>query len=1421
MSTNDTFKPQMLPRAVESTTTLVAGGLNRAAIIYPSGDSAYRQLADALASAIEAASGSRPELTEAGVLMPDRTTPLPDAYRRRPLILLGSINTNQAFVTLYANLLCATDAVYPGEAGYDLRTVVNPYSTGENMILVGGSTLDGVRRAAERLTEVIQARGEPGELRIPFLLDVELGAALLREFEEWPETPLGVPLPSMVEGMAKAWGYYEPILRGVGAYGVMYALTGDRRYGEYARDCLRMLNQQMPDSYGDWHYRAERVLRALPWLVAGGLLNDADIQRTDSLLLGTALGTQDMWWRVSTGEPPLGHRHHCIGTYEFLLLVRYLQRANPDEAARAECARWVAECQTYLDALAEARGDDQDDETTLNVVSTLFRYALGEERYTIFENGNARLMAERGLSVHDSKGAGAGWGGYGEAQGGMVFSQQDATTAVGTCAFYYQDGRYKWILERLPNLKSPMRYIFLDFVPPFLRQYATGSELAPQQPQGLTGIQVVAASPHQIRINNHPPEHIEPRGHSVNARETWLLATGVGRNTLPADRAIDKLVLRGGFNPTDSYLLIQGYQGGYRWQGHMQAANCIVRFTQAGHPFLIQNTGKATPYHKNGLFISDGYNDTPLLPFAEWVATDTFDPVGLSVTRLSGVHHSDWTRHIFWSRRGGEYFVVVDLVEFQADGPYSLTCSWRTPGYARLEGNVWQADQGHYRFTLQNADGVAMTSEEEQEQGGALPYVLRQLQSGEFAAGDQAAFQNLFYARPRDAAVGLNIHRLSPRALIISRDGAAEAWCEVGPALQSDLISAQAASLWLTADEIALSGVTRFSLPAADLRLTSDRPLGLLIDFESGTLALQLDGPGANRAQVTLTQGERVEQLTVTDSAQIALSAAVIGQQPQVAAWLTQQELPVTPEPEAAPAATKAWSPAWTYQTPARLPNRIRDLTVEASPPPVDGFPLQLIDAVLPDRREARRQWPDKQPIDITLSLSHEQEIERLRFIGDSDREPTLRTFNPLPDTIRVGSNGHEYRPEPQPGVYHYKRYRDMEDQMQTRAVQIGSSAREFKITVQPPADGSPLVLHEIEVYGCERSAPAIRYLKTADLDGDGQAEIVIVNDACELILLEAGGHERWRQTLDSEATHLSFHDLDGSGQLSICLGLLGGILQVVSAAGAVVHSVPLAEQFQQRTDAFFGWFNTIHELQVYAREADGRAALAVGGYAVIVFLNADHEIVGHSWFDGPWVTNILVADGGRTPGHLWARCGWNHGIGHYGPGNGVQPSGVMQDFGGVMQAMFRPLLRLVPFVTGKSLAFEWLTPDRMLAIADSGVGVLEDDEWRWKVEGGTPYSAYLVAHGMIFLGGADGFVSAFDADTGERCGRLNVGAPVVGLARRPDGFLVATRRDLKAVSADWQITSVTPIRALRMAGLNGGGALVERDDHTLVKLVE
>ena len=84
--------------------------------------------------------------------------------------MLGNLNTNRTLQPLYANYLCSTDATYPGGDGFDLRTIVNPYGTGTNMILAGGSNLSGVERAVAKL--IVSLKSLPAGDALPFLFEV-------------------------------------------------------------------------------------------------------------------------------------------------------------------------------------------------------------------------------------------------------------------------------------------------------------------------------------------------------------------------------------------------------------------------------------------------------------------------------------------------------------------------------------------------------------------------------------------------------------------------------------------------------------------------------------------------------------------------------------------------------------------------------------------------------------------------------------------------------------------------------------------------------------------------------------------------------------------------------------------------------------------------------------------------------------------------------------------------------------------------------------------------------------------------------------------------------------------------------------------------------------------------------------------------
>ncbi|MCC7355026.1 MAG: hypothetical protein IT330_14875, partial [Anaerolineae bacterium] len=1186
-----------------------------------------------------------------------------------------------------------------------------------------------------------------------------------------------------------------------------------------------------------------------PWLCAGGFLDEADILRTEQLLLGTAIGTQDAWWRKRDGSLPLGQRHQVKGTYAFYHQARYLrEQANPNEAARWLCDRWLAECREYLDAVAQACTEDEDHDATLHSVATLFWYALGEERYEFFESGNARLAAEHALAWHDNMGAAAGVSGYAEGMPGSMYLPFEAKTAVAGCAFYYQDGRYKGIQERMPHLKAPLRVDTWSCSPVFMHKFDTGPELVSAEPEGFTGLRVLPILPYHYEICLHPPEYIEYLGHSVDGPETWLRAVGVGDVNLPRERGFHRLVFRDNFNPTGTFLLLQGYQGSWRWQGQMHGANGIVRFNQAGHIFLIQNTDRQSYYHKNAVFASDGYNDVPLPPIAEWRAAADFPHLGLSATRVSPYHRTQWDRHIFWSKVGEGFFLVMDVLRPQTAGPRTFTCTWRTPGYAAWDGRTWTARQGQHLFTLRASELLSANNEEERDMGAANPYVLRQFQEGDFKQGDCITFQNLFFVRPQTAPEQLDIRRLgATAALIVKGDAAPLAWCGVNVQEQeADRLglSLKAANAWVSTGEIALAGATDLAIETAPgWRFASEHPLGLHLDLAAAKATIQLDGPGEEPITLRVTLDGAPVNLVVRRQAPVTL--ALPGEGCRQLSILLRDKLARLSgsekrEEAAAPAQTlpvAGWLSLQTVDSGTHLPERIRDVTVTATPAPLDGFAEQLVDTVLPFIRDSRRQWPESPAYEITATFPDRRPVAHLRVVGDSHEQATLRSFHPLPAGITVTLSDDGFRqdvrhlsPEAATGTLFHHRYFGQADYLTTQDLIVNQTARQIRLHVPAPAGGEPLVLHEIEIYGTSKVAPPVHHLLSADLDGDGHLEAVVVNVADELIVLAADGSERWRQQLPSPVHHISCHDLDGDGRRILCLGLQNGDLVTISPDGTQRQTIPLAAECRQRNDIFFGLVYVANGVGVWHRGGDGRAALVVGAYAVNVFLDPDGRILGHSWADGSFQTDLLACPpDGQGPKELWVRNRWSHGITVYERREGLAPSGETVSFGGARQGMFRGLRKVIPFVTGHSVAFHWLAGSEregghVLAAADAGFGVLSfaKREWLWKIEGGTPITACVAYENdgqqEIITGGADGFVAAFSQADGQPRRRLRVGAPVVWLQRLagPGILAVATRQGVLALADDWHIVGWWPVEARKMCLLGEDRILVARADGVL-----
>lgn len=1469
-------RPYMLPRQVPTSTTLVSDAKRDCEIVYPASDRGYQAVAQTVAAAIGRRTGVRPALCCDTSIIDRRDASLPERYRERALIVLGSLNTNLLLRPLYARFFCATDAAFPGQGGYDLRTMVNPYGTGVNSILAGGSTLAGVERAAERLIACVDDLGRPGELSLPFMLDVHLGPDMARKMAAWPDPAYKVSgdIPSDTKRPCLLGDWPESaqdvsvpqtegaLLSLIGPYAILYAWTGQRKYGEYAARCLRTLNERTGESYGDWHYAIERIVRALPWLAAGGFLSEHELLRSDQLLLGTALETQNMWWRKRDGQPPLGNRHLGKGTYAFYLQACYLRhQARGNEAARRLCDRWICECQTYLDALARARADDQDDESSLNNLTTLLWYALGEERFEFFESGNARRCAERAIAVHDNTGAGAGIEGYGEAMPGAMYLQQDIQAMVGAATLYYHDAELKWVWDHLRNLQVPTRMILWVLSPAFMHRFQPGPEVDAQRPARLAGLQVLPLSDYQVDVTTHPPEFRPPMGISIEEPEKWEYHNGLRPNRLPAERTFDKLVLRKGFEPEDPYLLLQGYSEPFRWQGSMHAANAIVRYSQGGHIFLLHNTDRQAYYHKNGVYVSDGYDRDGLPPLAEMVAADDFAAVALSATRVGDAHHADWTRHLFWSKAGEGFFVVLDTLVPLQKGPFSFTCSWRTPGYAALEGRRWQARQGEHVFTLCASRMLKMTSEEQGVQGAVNPYVLRQVQEGEYSPGEVVSFQNLFYARKEPEGLSLDLLYLEPRqVLVVDADGLPMACCLAGAYDGLDEgLSVQAASLMVSPTELWAAGARRLAMPSgSSIEIVSDRRVGVELDLAGHALHVRCDGPYSAGARVLVTLPGRSFTLDLESTGRKTSrlpAAACDAMMAWVERWLAmlarRGRRVDPPQPPAWPG--DAWSRGWRFEGWTKGASRVRDVVVSATPAPVDGFAEQLTDTMLPEWRDCISQWPAASRYDIQLQLPRQTAIDSLRIVGDSYRQPILRTFRPLPQRVDVGlspdqnpehlrsCNGQVRR-----GMLRHQRWHGWADRFETLEVQISASAQRVRVSIPAATDGSPLVCQEITLYEERRAMPPVRQLMAVDLDGDGRVEVLAIGSAddcsatgdvaSEIVVLDDDGYERWRWQSSSLITHVSCHDLDGTGRLQVCVGLLGPDLVILEPDGSPRLERSFAGYNEEGHDNCFGWLYGIEGLTIWQRGPDGRGALAIGSYGLQVFLDPDCRPVGHCWAGGgAWQSDLLACPPGRVwPKNLWVRNRWHQGICIYEGEAGLEPSGEYVVFGGLRQSMFRRLHKMLSFVNGSTVAFEWIDGSEsagglILVAAETGVGVASftDEDWLWKNESGGPITACAVAPArghhpaQVLVGNAGGFVAAFGETSGRPCRRLLAGAPVVGLAHWPSSgwTAVATREGVLALDGEWRVRSYHAAAVRRMCSLGAGRVVVAREDGVLERL--
>lgn len=1168
-------------------------------IVYPAADPAWRDLASQLSSQLKELGGRAPSMISDTEAITERLGRLPASLQAKPLILLGDLNSNRAIFPFYANYYTYCDASYPGPGGYIVQTVVRPFGAPNNVLIVGAATVEdarlGVRHLLARMADL-----EPApHVELPYCLDVKLGARLQAIIQPvvdaalaqdpapqaWTTAPADPPA-SQPEDLIDYGQARDRFMN----YAHLYFYTGRLELAERSRDwgdyiAARESGIRIAD------YTMENLAAAWRRVSPAPVFTPEQRQRLDTRMYETAVKNADSWWRQKGAIPEIGGRHHTTGMLAWWSLLRcVLEVGQPDAAAQAQLLQWRDEAEGYLDGLLRHYWDDLDDYQSADSAQNTASYALQTGKLAWYHDGMAKRAAEKLLSLTDNLGWYVGVQGYGEALPGWERFTLNGGLLLGSCGFIYDDGGYRWILDRFPGLSSSWGAL----QPWQLHQYATTSTANSQQPEWLTGMQILRLTPYRVDLLN--------RGVFLNSPlMDGFAVAGVRAPAIADDLAYDKVVMRSSAAADGLFLLLQGMSGIALSTIDM---NSIIRYTDAGKLWLVHNTGRMSLFFKNAVYISNGLNDEPVPAACELVALAEAGDMRILSSRLPGYRGTDWTRNVLsW---GDRFAVIIDQVEARKPAEYFVSCNWRTPGWAQIEENGWLARQDDATFHLLPGEMTGMESKRfDSGDGATRPTVLRQQRRFKAIPGESVFFENLLYTSSSRKQQKCEVRRIAPGVLAIRvTDAAAE---------QTIIAFAKTAGL---------------DLPG----LKTDATCGL-ISTNSVVLANATYAQFASLSHKQNVRGQM--QLKPANSADLA---ELISN-----AWAAAHKPNSTELNDSTESATtnRCPSPIWTHPGPSTRGPLIDGLQITHTRN-LNGPTLLTTDWMLPTLVAEPKLSPQG---GSGLSFEAAKHMQRA---GDASSASDLQAvLDPLPgaeftinlprkttvgELLLIGATGGEVA-TPMPPASLTVELTFTKDgfaqDLRTRRLTIGRHTQYHTLykghayafeayladNLNEPAsairvhfiDGpsNQMAINDIQIRSADATGIQPTQLRLLDLDADGNDELMSWAPHGQFVLLDNQGKQLWRRDFGAGIVAVDAWDLETDGRKEIFVSLTNWDIIALNLDGSPRWQVNWADMKRKTDGKFYSDGSIIYGMGAWQRQGRPDKEVLLTGYYFAAHLDS------------------------------------------------------------------------------------------------------------------------------------------------------------------------------------------------------------------------
>lgn len=748
--TADDLKPLHLD------TVLVDEGRPNAVIIVPPGRM-YEDLAPKIQAAVERASGARlPIVKDYEVVT--RYAKVYGGKLETNAVVLGNIETSGLVLHLYALRLCAVDSLYPGKGGSIVQTIHDPWGNGTNIILLGGSDIEGIAQAAD----LFGAEIKPGRtLTIPPMRQIECSAETLKAVPSLGKTVSNEEISDLIEAADKAFqtGAHGGVTPHIARAGQSYLVTGEDCYARLFREYVFLaedLRRRDLGTYGgpwgmDADFKLADVMAYWNTVEESPALSAEDRHKITNILLDYVRYWGDYWSLNPLATRAIRNNHTGFTSLGYLFAGRYFSLYyNLPEAER-----WTQLADACFRAQRMSYKSQEDAAGYLWIsVRHMLDYSLVRPDMYYVASGNARMIADHGIMTMDNLGHQASYGDHSSFSGG-----QGDLVCWRMLNSIERDGRYAWADKK----GSAVR--------PYVQLSNHANNIEPVEPTDLLGIKWLPVDPEFYRY--------------------WI-----GRSTTPHKETFDKLTFRESFDPEKPYLLIDGINACYH--GHYDA-NAILRFSDRGRIWLADGDyiKSQQKFHNTLQVFRDG-TGSGLPTFAELKLAADLETVGFTKSRLSGMAGADWDRNIIWDKEIG--FVFIDEVTATLDDEYSVRCYWHAIGDPSLDGEVFRVTQQGPSFSIHNLDGANLRAWDDHGLGKAwarydfadpIVRTLQQIRTERLKAGERMRILNVLSTEPAGRSPVLAL-RVSDSAILVGEApnqavvGVSDGDLDIIPGLETD-----------------------------------------------------------------------------------------------------------------------------------------------------------------------------------------------------------------------------------------------------------------------------------------------------------------------------------------------------------------------------------------------------------------------------------------------------------------------------------------------------------------------------------------------------------------------------------------------------------------------------------------------------------